>query len=149
MQLRILWHNLHMFLYILELEIENWKNYLVKTVLKLWSKKFTKMAFVVPIIRQRLGMLLCLLVVSFFLVLRLFSKSSFMDTSAFLWQIWDHIFKTDFCNLYFKMSRNMCTWHHKVCNGSILPIWSQNFQNNFLKVYLQTIKAIFHKSETS
>ena len=76
----------------------------------------------------------------FYIVFAFFPKSSFVDPSAFYWQIWDHIFKTVFpkdfclfCNLHSKMSRHMSKWRHKVCNGPILPPWNLNFQNYFFQ----------------
>ena len=52
-------------------------------------------------------------------------------------------FTKQFCNLHSKMSKNMCKWHHKVRNGSILPPWIPNFWYYFVEVYLQTIELIF------
>ena len=86
----------------------------------------------------------------FFLVFALFLKVVLWTHHHFFWQIWDHISKTVFpkdfflsCNLHSKMSRNMCIWSHKVCNGPILPPWSPNFEIIFFKIYLRTIQAIF------
>ena len=72
------------------------KKSLGKTVLKIWSQKFTKITCFVPIIRQRLQLLLCLLV--FFVVFLHFLLKVVLWTHQlyFFWQIWDHIFKTIF-----------------------------------------------------
>ena len=99
------------------------------------SQKFTKMTCFVPIIRHRLGTLLCLLVFSICCwSFCTFSQSGFVDTSAFFYQSETTSLKQFslniflFCNLHSKMSRNMCKWHHKVRIGPILPPWSLKFR---------------------
>ena len=85
------------------------------------------------------------------------SNRRFVETSAFLWQIWDYIFKTVFpkvfvlfCNLQSKMSRNMCKWRHKVRNGPIFPPWSPTFWNNFFwSIFTDNLSHFFHNSETT
>ena len=75
------------------------KNCFGKTVLKCGLRNSQKKTCCVPIIRQRLGTLLCLLVfffILFFLFLHFFLQVVFFDTPAFYSQILDHIFKTVF-----------------------------------------------------
>ena len=64
----------------------------------------------------------------FFLVFAIFSKSNFLDRlDFFLTNLTPHFQNSFphrffwFCNLHSKMSKNMCKWSHKVCNGLILP----------------------------
>ena len=86
-----------------------------------------------------------------FLVLALFSKSSFMDTSAFFFDKSETTFSKHcfliflflFCNLNSKISWNMCTWRHKVCKGPMLPHQSPNFWNYFFSVYIYGQKTFF------
>ena len=113
-----LWRSLHMFLDILVFRIENQKNCLEKTVLKMWSQKFQIWASFVPKICQKLGMFL-----RFFLKVVLRTHSLFFHKS-------ETTFSKQFSlnNLLFssilnsKMSKkNMCEWRHKVLNGQILP----------------------------
>ena len=63
-----------MFLDILELGMENNKKFLGKTFLKMWPQKFSKKLCFVPVIRQRLGNLLYLLVLVVFKILHVFLK---------------------------------------------------------------------------
>ena len=77
--------------------------------------------FFPPIIRQRLGTLLYLLVfISFYF------NSFALFLKVFLWTYQLFCDKSEnsfclFCNLHSKTSRHMCQRHHKVRNGPILP----------------------------
>ena len=54
-----------MFLDILEFVLENKQFFVGKTVFKMWSQKLTKITCFVPIIRQRLGTLFDVAILTF------------------------------------------------------------------------------------
>ena len=156
--LRTLWRNLHMFLDILELGIENKKKIFKKNAVSEIRKNDLFIPYNPSKIRNTF--MFVIFIFYFFIVFSLFSKSNFVDPTAFYCQIWDQIFKTVFLKKIFvllkkkvkkksKMSRNMCKWRHKVRNGPILPPWSPNFWEFFISIFTDSVSHFFRKSETT
>ena len=129
-----MWCNLHMLLDILEFRVENKKNYLGKTVLKVWSQILRKMAFMSTKLLFRKNLKTKIKLKNNENVKNLWRILG--TTLVLLVNFWYHIFKTVFLQQFFlfstislKMSRNMHKLRHKLRNGQNLPHESPNFPN--------------------
>ena len=86
-----LWHNLHMFLDILELKVENYYISLKKTVLQIWSQKSTRITSFVPRIVQSFWFF-------FFFSFLTFLEIIFVDKYTSFWK--QFCLKFNFCLIF-------------------------------------------------
>ena len=126
-----------MFLDSVELWIENKKNCLGKTVLKMWFQiwgnwlDMSKKNYFKKKCDLKFLSFMC------FYFFALFFKVTLWTNIAILPQIWDHIFKTVFPKLFFfsvqnsKLSRNMRKLRVKLRNATIYLPWGLIFKQSF------------------
>ena len=136
-----------MFLDSVELWIENQKNSLGKTILKIRFQIWRKMAWYVQ--KNSLNKKCDFKFLSFmcFNFFALFFKVTLWTYIAFLPQIWDNFFRTVFLKLFFlfsfqssKLSRNMRKLRVKLLNATIYPPWGPIFKKTFFsKTYSSLI----------
>ena len=111
-----------MFLYILELGIENKKKIFRENSFENMVSEIPKKDYSPPKIRKAFMFLVVFSFCIFFLKVVLWTHQLFFDESE---TPFSELFSLKiFCwfyNLKSKMSRNMWKWHHKVRNGPILP----------------------------
>ena len=135
-----------MFLKILEFQVENKKNGLGKTVLKMWSQQSPRRISFFP---QNPPMIVNVFMVFCFnfLVFALFLKVVFWTHKPLFCKICDLIFKTVFPKHFFlfsivhsKMSRNKCKLRHKLGKSHFYPMKVQI--SNISKLFFLLIKVL-------